>query len=1613
MADEVSDKVGLGVDLIGGAETLAMLKSIRAEMTAITQLSGGRGGGTTPSSEAIDLRAREKVFGESNKRIAEDRVRTEKRTSQEEVEIMARAANAKQDLNRRINQRAEQLRNEEKQRQIAAAREEAQRHARFLADRKARVEAASQQEGILDRNLAADRRRFRAVRNDPAARNDPTTQQWRRDLAENIQAQRVAIREQNRLASEEAALNKKRDDERQREVSRARKAEIERRASDPAILTKSLPLPSKYRSGQEDLELNLAAQKLARRRQQDAADQAAWEKDQAARKARSAEQRRQFDFDMAIKSRQFQIEDAVGRAQNQASKRAADQAAQGILGQGQASSHVEVYRDVSRRRQEMAEIIRLGGLARNQAYQENAPVAKLNALEREQKSAIALYQQLTAAESKFFGKAQGGGFGGGGFAPPGGRGPGSGGRGPQRPRFGDPDAVINPSGFFTSLDAISRISRNILLYEVVSRASYALSDYISNSITAAKTTVEYANALRFATERAGGNVAENLKLADSLGDIGLSRQQGRKAVVEAARFAENRPQDTERLVRVVTNIAAERGDGIDRTDELIEQLRRRESKFYKRIFGKTVESIYAEEAGRVVDSRTTNVSDNAGLYKGLKPNEFKSRSDQIKEYVASMDDLAKENAVFNYILSQQSKFSGEAEVRAQTLAGRLDKLSAAFLNGQEGLGLFITDLKLFSTIVDSVTSKAKFLDSLRGPTLGRTGAGGTISNEDIERFGTETAYGSRARALRTVDTALPLLAGGAVALGGLAVLGRRRAQAQAQANVYDEAFQRGIRNNFTEAAAATEAAFKAQNTRATVGQQIKAGVERVTSNVAARVNETLYTVSDAVGATRVAGRAARRAGQLRGEIGIIGEQQIPGLAGARAFGAAGGGAIGGYAGATIASFVADKITSNEIIATGITILGGVAGSAVGTALGSAAGGAIAGRFAVGGAGLFGIGGSAGYGALAGAGIPAALLGGAIATGVAGGNILERILTGSFGGSGQTASEAERAREAEFARGAAYRQQAKERADLFATGRVRYRSTQAGGPTGLLTGSELAARGDAIGNQKGGFLNYLEVILPPLNEAERKIQEFTQAHDEAIKQINANEGLPDEIKKTRIAALDSELKQNIDDARSPEWAKFREEYRARQAESISKRLEADRKQAEKQRNEFLSQLTTALSKLRDAEQGSFRAVGDTATSLAGEDNPYVKVLSEQITLAERMKQQWGFLGDAAVKYFTDVEQAALSRQTLKLEYQTLQTTGNLRLQAGKERDQREGPGLSRREQDYLDIQSAIVAQAVQIPQIWAEAANILGRNISRQQEFAGRIGLISQAFGSIGPRLRNVYGQDITPDRVRRNALGQSLGGYFDIEPRRNALGQSLEDPATARLFGGIGAGESTEVRRALQKSFTETVLNAFQGLSPAEIRASGFQDLYFGALRQQGANLGTNIQEAREKALVGAREDARLSAQLQVDDNRRRELLRQGYNPQDVGREADALLLARTEGVSPKDLTLQQFTARQDALRRQAERAEADRQEAKDAVQKGLEAQKLILDTVKDIRDAVTGGNMSMLVQVQNDTQARIDQENLQELATGNYNVPLDQGQAKSNPYTGSFTRYKRGGRKR
>ena len=1627
--DESISRVGLGVDLQGGEETVSLLRTIRSEMQGIVSLAanipkniGGQRSAIDPRQQTLDFKAETDKQGELFGSIQRQQTRvykeqlTErqqafKRQQDDERREIDKTARYKKQSDERnaakrapvtgadVDQRLGEIKRRQELNQRVSIEEQRALLARegihkrindnsILTAKEREAQIAREREGIVNlgryQEAATQRNRAATIR---ALQEEESLRQKNLTEAAIKEARLAEIRNRPRsslgqfLSDDEIARQNRSNAARQRIAAQPRdasgrlvsRADAERQAAEEA------------RAEAE----RLAAQESLQQRRLEASrrinDRVAVQEQQRAKEERArvaAEKEVEQRISSSGPNRAALSEIAGNRLDRRAAQSAATSLAQSerpILGPGR-EEFVDIERNVAGINKLTAANVRLresvsrkiqffepGNEAQGRVILENMtqlqvraaelklefqdvnrtrPLktieADLRSVERETKEQIALFEELHSAQlssdvSQGILK-----------------------RRPNlpsvRPNLNDPQGLLNEKGFFTSGDALGRITRNILLYEVVSRATYGLVSYVGEAVKAAKASTEFGNALRFATESSHGNLQANRDLAESFRPLGVTRQESQSIVTESAKFAESRPQDTDKIARLAVNLASTRGDGLEKTGELIESIRRGETKVLKRIFNTTADTIYENQATKVVDARP--VLDQK-LTIGRTAGDFKTRAEQIKEYVAAMTDAEKENAVFDYALSQSNRFQAEANDRAGTLAGKLDLVAAKFKDAQEGVGLFITEIKPVGDILSNLGNKISVLDRLRGPELKRTGLGGTISEADVRQFGIDKTTGPRASLLGAVNnfgvTGIASLFG----IGAAGLAGRRNAQADYRRSEYGRLFEANKIDPAFEGnliAAQNEAARVAKELKPGLLRSVEAGMSRFTNGLTQTITGLTgdaSTVAIRTGRSyRAAVRDVRRGyaasfgpeqGELKniiaGPFSSLDDRPRERVAGR---GGIVGGLVGGAIGAEVGNLVAQSINAGPITATTLTILGGVAGTAIGTTVGNAAGTGITTALAGGGGATLGASvATAGIVATVGSVLAALGIGVGIGT-IINKGIIEPLRFGN--------DERRLAREEASAGADAIR--IRERNQANSEGRLFLRSNVAGSSSDLFTKSQVE---QLVRDGRARPSDFAEEIVADVKSLSVAVRDrlAQEAFAESTKQLTgaARQQAQNAFGAKQDADFQALFTGKAGDEATKSFGQSEERRLAEEAKAKEKRDRAIQ--------ERINQQSNALAKLREAAQGSFRLVGDVGQNIAGTDNQFVKPLADQITVAERMRQQWGFLGKASVDYFTKVEGQSISLQLLKLRFDSLTKSMQLNNQAGREADERFGPGFSTRNNLGADIGSAAINE-------------VRTRYAGYRQE--------ADINGLAGP----------DPFRLAKDELSQ------------------VGIQGTLRGFGNGSSG------RQIVKIVTDAQSEILNQFNPNQIRNDPYlKSVALENVRNRNEIASGDLSDAIRKARLQDNEDARLRGGFSSLAAKRNDLIAGGANRKDVLAEYDRNILNLTNGISQKDLTADQFEARQAALKNDARRTVEQEDEARRAIKEGVEVQRSMNKELQIIRTAILGGSVSMLVQVQNDTQARIDQNDLIQANGKNYNTPLDQSEVKVNPYSSSLGRYGRGGDKR
>lgn len=1136
----------------------------------------------------------------------------------------------------------------------------------------------------------------------------------------------------------------------------------------------------------------------------------------------------------------------------------------------------------------------------------------------------------------------------------------------------DPSAVSGRSGPFGTLDMVGRITRNILLYEAVSRATFGLQEYTTEAVQAAIASNDLSRAFEFQANQAHTSSESLGGLIDEMRSLGQARREARAATTEALRFAEERPELADDLQRTVTNISAARGLGVQNTDQLIEQLRRRESKFYKRIFGVTVEDIYEQEAQRRTAGTGVDNSSFVGEESGLRRSglfvgpkaDFKafSRTDEqrAKDFVQNMTEAQKEGAVLNYILSQQDRFAGEAARRQSELAGSLDRVRAQWVDNKEAVGEFIITLRPIQDFLDGVLARLKSFneswEDFRGRVSG-TGAGGAITDLDITRSAQRRQQSGLTRASEAIsDYGLPVLGGLALTAvaGGI---GRRPARVAAAQRAFDASLQESVAAGFETATAATRANAAAGQARAGIVRSVTTGYSRVTSGLttqllgmfetaAASVNQqgaaarASYLAGSLAGTRRYTGTTftdvGRRAGQFEGQQVVgpftalreIPQEQIDRRARFQETGQVAGGLIGGVVGAEIGSMVAQRLEVGPITAAALTITGAIAGTAIGTAAGNAGAGlagGLASRVGLGALGVYGL-----AAAVAGAGAYA---------------LTDPSLE----------LDALRRRELEsplFAQQMAQRNQAREE------GRLLFYDTRQGATTDALTEAQV------------------QQLIKDNRATPQDFRERIFARNEL------SEADPETRALLSLTDPNSDFNKKLSQQRNEFWARVDNEERQKA-------------------QEILNRQAAGLAKLRESIAGSFKLVADVASVRAGGDNPFVQIFADGATAADRMRLQWGHLGDEMVEFFTKLEQRKVALAETQARFESLgraQDNLNRRFREGLDR---QSPGaVSSREEALIAAQREMINAAKEIPALWAKAAEVMGvpvnqlRVVERQlAQLTARTGVMPTGTPEpeYGVEVIGPGGQRFTMPALNTQFAGLSAGprqATF-IGPDGQPVTQYL-DAGTVDQYAQFEASQarfqnlSPEAQRRMRTQYNQGVLDIVGALDPKQIRANPMlREAYVGAIQGQANEAETRIQGELRRAEIQARITDNISQRAKEFGGLRDRLIAEGKPPDEVRKQYDRAVLALTEGTAPKDLPDDIFAIRQRAFEQEAERFLAQPDAARDAVQQGLDIQTELKGVVEDIRDALLSGDLSILIQIENDAQARTDAENLKDMGQG------------------------------
>jgi hypothetical protein len=697
--------VGIGVNLFEGASTLETLRAIRTEMTAIASLSGkGSGGGGSaiygPSQSELSQRehnykAEEKLESDHISSMARIRAQGKRAIGGDEVENLAQQKVRKAQLASQVEARARQIEQENARK--------AQEHQNFLIEqariRRARITALSKTDSLTSpegiQNTAQQRRLFQRHRNDEA--RDDLTNQFRRQIAEDTLAQREFLRRERALAKEREEF---------------------------------------FRSPQAKLYSNFYAQGQNRVNAQRLGNGGF--RDQLVSGSRP---------DDTFGTRQGQLRSRATRAGEEADARLAQE-----IAAEEAEEMRQLVAERQARKAAIEEQKRIGRVLADRYAKPPADPTHLNP----SRNIAPVAKEVTEADLVKQYLATGGRDLGSGFEkwkqarsgvitpptppkPPGGGSGGRGGRGGNR------------EGIFGQTGMVERF----VAYQVLSQLVFGLKEYTVYSLEAAKATTEQGNALKYATEAAGGNLEANRQLATQLQAYGYNSAQAQQVVAQASRATYKHPEQTAALARVATDVAASRGGGLQDATRVIEDIQEGRDRTYREYFNTTPEDLYKKEAARVLATRTKITGIRTLDGNGTDGRDYKTEAQEISAYVSKLTEEEKEQIRLNFALSQAGRFQGDAAERATTLAGKMDLVGASFFNASANVGIFLSNLKPVKDILDLINVPGGILAPAQ---LRQGGTQNTITDANVIEYGADSSTSATATKQRALSNLLTGLA---------------------------------------------------------------------------------------------------------------------------------------------------------------------------------------------------------------------------------------------------------------------------------------------------------------------------------------------------------------------------------------------------------------------------------------------------------------------------------------------------------------------------------------------------------------------------------------------------------------------------------------------------------------------------------------------------------------------------------------------------------------------------------------------------------------------------------------------------------------------------------------
>lgn len=358
---------------------------------------------------------------------------------------------------------------------------------------------------------------------------------------------------------------------------------------------------------------------------------------------------------------------------------------------------------------------------------------------------------------------------------------------------------------------------------------------------------------------------------------------------------------------------------------------------------------------------------------------------------------------------------------------------------------------------------------------------------------------------------------------------------------------------------------------------------------------------------------------------------------------------------------------------------------------------------------------------------------------------------------------------------------------------------------------------------------------------------------------------------------------------------------------------------------------ALKTAREAAEDNFSRIAEIA---GGDNNPYVKVITDAHNRAEELADQFAVLGDKAIAEMQRVEASYTRQKLLALDLDQTLKANALRREADALANFTGATAAERRGLGILDKQ---IEAANSIPELLAKATSI-AQGITKLQE-----GQVDEEGKRRDPNSPLKFELGVDQAKINTEIFNQLVGlrgGEFGGGQRaEDRINQALVD-----FFNGLAPEMQARIAQGLEGAFQQrTFADAFTGSAEAQRRA---------------------IDEEIAKARVADQAASSIREDIAAIEAARRAGL--------DSRAADARLLATSGALSPDELTADIRQARIEALRREADAEANERQKANDAIAEATAATNTLVSSIEELNAQIKDPkNRRLLIDVTGRVNAR------------------------------------------